>query len=63
MQRQNPYLNIDYNNLYDYDPEEETFSNTENAQIKYFAEKARRAVKNNIKTKNVPKIKITKPEI
>jgi len=59
----NPYLNTNYNSLYNYDPEEETFNNTENTQIKYFAEKARRAAKNNIKTKSVLKIKITKLEV
>ena len=59
----NPYLSINYNSFYNYNPEEETFSNTEDTQIKYFTEKARRAAKSNIKTKSVPKIKITKPEI
>jgi len=59
----NSYLNTSYNGFYNYDPEEETFSNTKNAQIKYFAEKARRAAKSNIKTKSVLKIKITKLEI
>ena len=63
MQRQNPYLNTDYNSLYNYDPEEETFSNTKDTQIRYFTEKAKRAVKSNIKTKNIPEIKIIKPEI
>jgi len=63
MQRQNPYLNTSYNSFYNYNPEEETFSNTEDTQIKYFTEKARRVAKNNIRTKNVLKIKITKLEI
>ena len=63
IEGQNPYLNTDYNSLYNYNPEKETFSNTEDAQIRYFTEKARRAVKSNIKTKSVPKIKIIKPEI
>ena len=63
MQRQNLYLNTDYNSLYNYNPKEETFSNTEDTQIKYFTEKARRAAKSNTRTKSVPKIKITKPEI
>jgi len=63
IQRQNPYLNTDYNSLYNYNPEEETFSNTENTQIRYFAEKAKRAVKSNIRIKSIPKIEITKPEI
>jgi len=61
--QKNPYLNTDYNSLYNYNPEEETFSNTENTQIRYFAEKARKAVKSNIRTKSIPKIEITKPEI
>ena len=63
IEGQNPYLNTDYNSLYNYNPEEETFSNTKDTQIKYFTEKARRAVKSNIRTKSVLKIKITKPKI
>jgi len=59
----NPYLSTDYDSLYNYDPEEETFSDTKNTQIKYFAEKAKRAAKSNMRTKSVPKIEITKPEI
>ena len=59
----NPYLSISYNSFYNYNPEEETFSNTEDTQIRYFTEKARRAVKSNMRIKSVPKIKITKPEI
>ena len=59
----NLYLNTSYNSLYNYNPEKETFSNTEDTQIKYFTEKARRAAKSNTKTKSIPKIKITKPEI
>jgi len=60
---QNPYLNTDYNSLYDYNLEKETFSNTENTQIRYFTEKAKRVAKSNTRTKSIPKIKITKPEI
>ena len=30
----NPYLNLDYNSLYNFNPEKETFSNTKNAKIK-----------------------------
>jgi len=63
MQKWNPYLNTDYNSLYNYNPEEETFSNIENTQIRYFTEKAKKAVKSNMKTKSVLKIEITKPEI
>jgi len=59
----NPYLSISYNSFYNYNPEEETFSNTKDTQIRYFAEKAKRAAKNNIRTRSVLKIKITKPEI
>jgi len=59
----NPYLSTSYNSFYNYNPEEETFSNTENTQIRYFAEKARRAVKSNVRTKSIPKIEITKPKI
>jgi len=61
--QKNLYLNISYDSFYNYDPEEETFSNTENAWIRYFVEKARRAVKSNMRTKSVPRIEITKPEI
>jgi len=59
----NLYLNISYNSFYNYNPEEETFSNTENTQIRYFTEKARRVIKSNIRIKSVLRIKITKPEI
>ena len=59
----NPYLNTSYNSLYNYNPEKETFSNTEDTQIKYFTEKARRVAKSNMRTKRVLKIEITKPEI
>ena len=63
MQRWNPYLNTDYNSLYNYNPEKETFSNTEDTQIRYFTKKIRKVAKSNIRTKSVPKIKITKPKI
>ena len=59
----NPYLSISYDSFYNYNPKEETFSDTKNTQIRYFTEKARKAVKSNIRTKNVPKVDITKPEI
>jgi len=59
----NPYFSTSYNSFYDYNPEKETFSNTKDTQIRYFTEKAKRAAKSNMRTKNVPKIKITKPEI
>jgi len=63
MKEQNPYLYTSYNSLYEFNPEEETFSDTEDAQIRYFAEKARRAAKSNTRTKSIPKVEITKPEI
>jgi len=59
----NPYLNTNYNSFYNYNPEKETFSNTENTQIKYFTKKARRVAKSNTRIKSIPKIEITKPEI
>ena len=59
----NLYLNTDYKSLYNFNPEEETFSNTKDTQIKYFAEKAKRTVKSNTRTKSVPEVEITKPEI
>jgi len=59
----NPYFILDYNSLYDFNPEKETFSNIEDTQIRYFAEKARRVAKSNIKTKSVLEIEIIKPEI
>jgi len=59
----NPYLSTSYNSFYNYNPEEETFSDIEDTQIRYFAKKARKAVKSNKRTKSVLKIKITKPEI
>jgi len=37
MQRQNPYLNTDYNNLYNFNPEKNTFNNTKYAKIKNYA--------------------------
>jgi len=61
--QKNPYLNISYNSFYNYNPEKETFSNIEDTQIRYFTEKAKRVAKSNTRTKSVPKIKITKPEI
>ena len=33
----NPYLNSDYNSLYNFNSEEETFSNTEHIKIKNYA--------------------------
>jgi len=63
IEGRNLYLNTSYNSFYNYNPEEETFSDTEDTWIKYFTEKAKRAVKSNQRTKRVPKIKITKPEI
>jgi len=59
----NPYLNTSYDSFYNYNPKEETFSNIENTQIRYFTKKAKRIAKSNTRTKSVPKIKITKPKI
>ena len=59
----NPYLNTSYDSFYNYNPEKETFSDTEDAQIRYFAKKAKRAVKSNQRTKSVLNIKITKLKI
>ena len=33
----NQYLNTDYKNLYNFNPEEETFNNTKNTKIKSYA--------------------------
>jgi len=63
MQRQNPYLNTDYNNLYNFNPKEKTFSNTKCAKIKSYATQARPVAQNNQKTKRILKIKITKAKI
>ena len=59
----NPYLNISYNSFYNYNPEKETFSNIKDTQIRYFAEKAKKAAKSNIRTKSIPKVEITKSKI
>ena len=37
MQKQNPYLNTDYNSLYNFNLKEETFSNTEDTRIRSYA--------------------------
>ena len=64
MQRQNLYFNTDYKSLYDFDSEEETFSNTKCAKIKSYATQARIVAQSNQRTKSVLKIeKVTKPEI
>jgi len=59
----NPYLSTSYNSFYNYNPEEEIFSDIKDTWIRYFAEKARKAAKSNVKTKSVPKVDITKPKI
>jgi len=43
----NPYLNIDYKSLYDFDPEKEIFSNTKNTKIKSYAVQAKTAAQSN----------------
>ena len=42
---QNPYLNTDYNSLYNFNLEKETFSNTEDTKIKNYALQARHIIK------------------
>ena len=37
----NPYLNTDYNSLYNFNPEEESFSNREDIKIRKYTEQAR----------------------
>jgi len=49
--------------LYNFNPEEKNFSDTENTQIKHFAIQAREAVKSNQKTKTAKLIKVIKPKI
>ena len=61
--QKNPYLNTDYNSLYNFDPEEETFSNTENVRIKSFIAQTKTMVQSNQRTKKVLKIKVIKAEI
>ena len=46
--------------MYDFNLEEENFSNTENAQIKHFAIQAKKAVKSNQKAKTAKLIKVIK---
>ena len=43
----NPYLNSDYNNLYNFNLEEETFSNLKDIKIKNYAAQAIKATKSN----------------
>jgi len=49
--------------LYDFNPEKETFSNTENTQIKNFATQAREAAESNQKAKTAKLIKIVKLKV
>ena len=63
IQRQNLYLNTDYNSLYNFNPEEETFSNIKCTKIKSYAVQARSVVQNNQRTKSVPRIEVIKTEI
>jgi len=37
MQRQNPYLNLDYNNFYNFNLKEETFNDIKDIKIKSYA--------------------------
>ena len=56
----NPYLNIDYKSLYDFDPEEETFSNTKDTRIKSYAMQAKTVVQSNQSAKTAKLTKVIK---
>jgi len=43
----NPYLNTDYNSLYNFNPEKEIFSNTENTRIRSYAMQAKTVAQSN----------------
>ena len=43
----NPYLNTDYNSLYNFNPEEETFSDTKDTKIRSYTAQAKEAVQSN----------------
>ena len=49
--------------MYNFNPKEETFSNTENIWIKHFATQAKKTAKNNQRAKTAKLIKIVKPQI
>jgi len=49
--------------LYDFNPKKETFSNTKDIRIKYFATQAKKAAKGNQRAKTVRLTKITNPKI
>ena len=52
-----------YNSLYNFNLKEETFSNTEDIQIKYFATQVREAVKDNQKAKTIKLAQVIKLKI
>jgi len=56
----NPFSQQSNDSLYDFNLEEETFNNTKNAWIKYFATQAKEAVKSNQRAKTAKLIKIIK---
>ena len=41
MQKLNPYLNPDYNSLYNFNPEEKTFNDIKNTQIRSYTAQAK----------------------
>ena len=55
----NPYFSTDYNNLYNFNPEEETFSNTKDIKIRKYTKQAKKALAKIAK----PKIIINNPFI
>ena len=58
-----PFSQQSNNSLYDYNPEEETFSDTKNTQIEHFAKKASKAAKGNQKAKTARLTKVMKLQI
>jgi len=63
MQKWNPYLNTDYNSLYNFDSEEETFSNTENTRIRSYTAQAKKAAQSNQEAKTAKLTKVIKLKI
>ena len=58
--QRNPYLNTDYNSLYNFDPKEETFSDTEDTRIRSYTVQAKEAVQSNQSAKTAKLSKIVK---
>jgi len=63
MQRWNPYLNTDYNSLYNLDPEKETFSNIKDTKIRSYAAQVKTVAQSNQKAKIARLIKVMKPKV